>query len=184
MVDQLALFSAPRPRAVFSPCTECGSCPNDDCPWRHYRYFLEWPTGIANSRVVLFALANPSTASAEQTDATVARCIDYARRWDFGWCWVVNARAWRSTDPSAVPADPEAIGPENDEHVTRAASLADLVVCGWGKLAGHRGPEMLRIIRNAGKVPHALKLNEDGSPSHPLYLAAALRPFLMEDAHG
>jgi hypothetical protein len=38
------------------------------------------------------------------------------------------------------------------------------------------------IIRRAGKTPHALKLNGDGSPAHPLYLRGDLRPFAMGGA--
>lgn len=37
------------------------------------------------------------------------------------------------------------------------------------------------LIRSARKVPHALKLNDDGSPTHPLYLSSKLKPFPMED---
>lgn len=169
-----------RPFALFSGCTtHWSSCEEQACVGRPYRYVLSWPTGVDNNRVCMFALANPSTASAEQTDATVARCIAYAKRWGFGWCEVVNARAWRATDPKAVPADPEAVGPRNDDIVLSSAESAELVVCGWGKLAGERGPVMLDLIRNAGKVPHALKLNADLSPAHPLYLRADLEPFPM-----
>ncbi len=162
----LTLRSPPAPWATFSPC-------------KRYRYVLAWPTGLDNDRYALFILANPSTATAEQTDATVARCIAYAKRWGYGWCYVVNARAWRETNPRLVPADPLAIGPKNDEHILRVAAAADIVLCGWGQLAGARGPVMLDLIRQAGKVPHALKLNKDGAPAHPLYLRADARPVPM-----
>ena len=162
-----------RPGAIFSEC-------------QRYRYLLEWPTGLDNDRVALFVLANPSTATEEQTDPTVARTIAYAKRWGLGWARVVNARAWRETDPQKVPPDPLAIGPENDRTIARAAASAELVVCGWGKLGGARGPAVLDVIRGAGAEPLALKLNRDGSPSHPLYLRADLVPFAMQggsDAH-
>lgn len=81
---------------------------------------------------------------------------------------------------SRLPADPLAIGPENDRHITRALRSAELAVCGWGKLADTRGPEVLGVIRDAGHVPFALRLNRDSTPAHPLYLPAALRPFPME----
>lgn len=163
----LSFPSERKPRAIFSACSR-------------YRYFLTWPTMRRRSDArVLFALANPSTATAEQTDPTVARCIDYAERWGFGWCDVVNARAWRGTDPTTLPADPEAVGQFNDAHIWTAALAAELVVCGWGKLGGSQGPSVLRLIRDAGKVPHALRLNKDGSPQHPLYLPGDLQPFPM-----
>jgi hypothetical protein len=154
------MWGPPSPWAVFSPC-------------ERYRYVLAWPTGLAGDRYALFVLANPSTATAEQTDPTVARCIGYARRWGYGWARVVNVRAWRETDPKKVPADPLAIGPENRHHITHQVRGAGVVVCGWGKLGGAQGEEALAIIRAAGAMPHALRLNMDGTPSHPLYLPSA-----------
>jgi len=149
--------------AIFSPC-------------ERYRYVLGWRALRGGKGTVLFVLANPSTATAEETDATVARCIAYATRWGYEWCYVVNVRAWRETNPKLVPADPLAIGPENDNHIAMEVMKADLVVVGWGKLGGARGEEVLRLIRKHGKVPHALKLNKDGSPRHPLYLRSDAVP--------
>jgi hypothetical protein len=169
-----------KPWAYFSPC-------------ERYRYVLTWPTGyiyepgfVPDERYALFVLANPSTATAEQTDPTVSRCIAYARRWGFGWCRVVNVRAWRETDPRKLPADPLAISdPEapnwNDTVIQQQAVGATIVVCGWGKLAGERGPHVLSLLRDAGVTPHALKVNKDGSPAHPLYLRADALPFPMKE---
>lgn len=148
-------------------------------PNQSYRYFLAWPTGVDNERIALGVFANPSTATAEQTDPTVRRWIGYCRACGFGWAWVCNVRAWRETDPKKVPPDPAAIGPENDRHIVQAALGAELVVCGWGKLGGARGPVVLDLLRSAGVVPHALALNADGSPRHPLYLGASLQPSPM-----
>jgi hypothetical protein len=135
---------------------------------KRYRYLLRWPANESGAGVALFILANPSTATAEKTDQTVARCIAYATRWGYEWCEIANARAWRETNPKLVPADPLAIGPENDEFVKAAAAAAGIVICGWGQLAGDRAPVLLDLIRKAGKVPHALALNDDGTPRHPL----------------
>jgi hypothetical protein len=189
-MSQLGLFSQPpapapaqtKPWATFSRCGQHGSdCADEFCTGRPYRYFLAFPTGAANARAALGIFANPSTATPADPDPTVTRWIDYCRRWGFGWAWVANARAWRETDPKKMPADPQAIGPENDVHLQHFIVQADLIVCGWGKLAGPRGPRVLELVRAAGKVPHALKLNGDGSPTHPLYLAASLVPFPMPE---
>ncbi len=159
----------PKAHAIFSPC-------------ERYRYQLWWPTGVANTRRALGVFANPSTATAEQTDPTVRRWIGYARDWDYGWAGVVNVRAWRETHPKQLPADPEAIGPDNDRHIIDAVKASELVVCGWGKLGGDQGLYTLGLIIGAGKVPHALKLNKDGSPCHPLYLGSNLKPVQMVGA--
>jgi hypothetical protein len=183
-MSQLSLIPEPTPRAIFSPCREHGpwnqSC-ELDCTGRVYRYELEWPTGQGVG-MCLFVLANPSTATHLRRDHTVTRCINYARAWGYAWAGVANARAWRETNPKLLPPDPLAIGPDNDLAIHRMATRALIVVCGWGKLGGARGPDVLRLIRSVGHAPHALRLNDDGSPEHPLFLPADLRPFPMEVA--
>lgn len=161
-----ALLTPERPIALFSDCSR-------------FRYLLCYPTGNGDSRVALGVFANPSTATADQLDPTCTRWVNYCRTWGYGFAAVANVRAWRETNPRLVPLDPEAIGEHNDWCIQVAAARASLVVCGWGKLGGARGPHTVELIRRAGKAPHALKLNKDGSPAHPLYLAGNLRPFPM-----
>lgn len=171
---QVRLFeqALPPPSCVIS---ECG----------RYRYALQIPLSAA-PRVVMFVLANPSTAVVVNgvlvPDPTIARCMGYAIAWGYGTLIVGNVRSWRATDPSQVPADPLAIGPDNDWWLSALALHASLLVMGYGKLGGERGLEVLRLLRQDGHVPHALKLNNDGSPAHPLYLASSLKPFPMEIA--
>lgn len=176
----LSLFPEAEPRAMFSRCDDHEVC-EDVCRSRRFRYQLEWPLA-PGSRTLLFVLANPSTATHLKPDPTVSRCIDYARRWKFSTLLVGNVRAWRETHPELMPEDPQAIGVDNDEHLLEMIERADLIVCGWGELGGARGLEVLRMVRFADKVPHALKLNDSGAPTHPLYLAAALKPFPMPEA--
>lgn len=156
-----------------------------------YRYSLRIPLSSASlTRVVLFVLANPSTAVVGtdgkfQSDPTITKCMSYARSWGYGTLLVGNVRAWRETDPEKVPSDPEAIGPRNDSFlITMAMDAVEngdgLVVCGWGKLGGaERSAAVIARIREAGARPHALKLNKDGSPAHVLYLPSSLIPFPM-----
>jgi len=158
------------------------SCVLSDCG--RYRYTLRIPIGSPRMcrGVCLFVMANPSTAIVLdghfKSDPTVTRCIGYARAWGYGELIVENARAWRETDPSKVPADPLAIGPENDARIRESALESDLVICGWGKLGGTRGADVLRILREVSE-PCALGLNNDGSPKHPLYLRADAKPIAM-----
>lgn len=166
-MGQLSLLAPmPRNECVFSPC-------------RRYRYLLTRKLG-KGSGACLWVLANPSIANEFELDPTLRRCADYTERWGFAEMRVVNVRAWVSTDPKGVPADPLGIGPENDGHIIEQAALAGLVVCGWGKLGGVRGPQVLQLLRPYC-VPRALKLCADGSPSHPLYLKADLLPFYLQE---
>lgn len=183
------LFDSRRPRAVFSACEACGTTElcttHQGIAPQPYRYLLRWPTGHDNEWSACFVLANPSTATADKTDPTVARCIAWTKQWGFGWCNVVNVRAWRETNPKLVPADPLAIGPLNDGFIAIEARCAEVCVCGWGHLGGERGPVVLGVIRRAGAIPMALQLNGDGTPAHPLsrgrgFIPANARPFRME----
>lgn len=172
MAEQRDLFGPP-PRTPGAEFSECG----------RYRYLLRWPTGLDDDRVALFIGANPSTADAERLDPTLRRWLRYCRDWGYGWSWTVNVRAWRETHPGKVPADPLAVGPLNDVWILAAADSADIVVCGWGKLGGWRGALVLAMLDLEDIVPHALDLNEDGTPRHPLYIPKTAKPVPMEAYH-
>lgn len=142
-----------------------------------YRYLLVYKTGIANNRLAVGVFANPSTATADQPDPTLRRWRTYCRDWGFGQAAVLNVRAWRETNPKLLPPDPESYGPDNFGFILSVCSKAELLVCGWGKLGGKAGLDVLDGIKAYN--PHALRLNKDGSPQHPLYLSKNLKPFPM-----
>lgn len=155
--------------AVFSDC-------------RFYRYRL-WRIWTPEAPVVAFVMLNPSTADEILNDPTVERCERRARRMGYGGVIVTNAFALRSTQPEELYRVTDPVGPENDGAIAWAAQQADLVVCGWGKhcdaVAPGRGARILDVISRAGRVPHALKRNLDGSPQHPLYIGYAAAPVPM-----
>lgn len=158
--------------------------PRNECVFsfdRRYRYLLKRKVAEQGG-VCLWILANPSVADEVALDPTLTRCADYTERWGYGWMHVVNIRAWISTDPKNVPKGDEAFGPDNARIVNAEALAASIVVGGWGKLGGPLGAECHRHLRSLGVTVHALKLNADGSPQHPLYLAKSLLPFPMENA--
>jgi hypothetical protein len=123
----------------------------------------------------MFVGLNPSTADEVDNDPTVTRCINYAQNWGYGGLIMSNLFAWRDTDPRAMKAAQEPIGPENDTWLARLAAEAGLVVAAWGVDGRHRGrgDQVARLL--AGQL-HYLKLTKDGHPSHPLYLKKTLKP--------
>ena len=165
----------PLRRAEFSPC-------------RLWRYWLEivWDEALPP---MIAAMLNPSTADEVSNDPTVERQQRRAAMLGFGRLIVVNVFGWRSTDPAGLHIASDPVGPENDLAIRRAAALASehdgLFLCGWGTHAERVRPgrpaEILRIARDAGAVPHALRVNRDGSPQHPLYVGYAVAPTPMED---
>lgn len=90
----------------------------------------------------------------------------------------MNIFAWRSTDPGVLYQVADPVGKENDFAIAQAAAESALVVCGWGMHGAlrDRGEQVLGLIRRAGKVPHALRINANGTPEHPLYLSYKLQP--------
>ena len=138
-----------------------------------YRYALSrtWDRKLGT---VLFVMLNPSTADADSDDATIRRCIGYTRAWGYGELLVGNLFAYRSTDPKALPAGPEAIGPDNDRWLMQLRHRADLTVAAWGahRAAKRRAAHVLGLLGGA----HVLGLTRNGSPKHPVRLPANLQP--------
>lgn len=151
-----------------------------------YRYLLKRHTSDVlpplppeHYRGVLFIMLNPSTADATTNDATIVRCMGFARRWGYERMEVTNLFAYRSTDPANLKIGrtrDEAIGPYCNQYILEAAARADLIVCAWGVHGGlyERDVEVVDLLRDYRL--HALKSTRWGKPAHPLYMRSDLNP--------
>ncbi len=138
--------------------------------------FLLWREWDASRSRAGFILLNPSTADGQTTDATIGRCIGYARAWGYGGVEVVNVFSLRAVSPRVLLAASEPVAPENEEHIAAMAGRVGLVVAGWGNHGLHR-EQAGRVLGLLGGVRlHHLRLTKLGQPQHPLYLPGALRP--------
>lgn len=139
-----------------------------------YRYALkrEWD---AKKPKVMFVMLNPSTADHKDNDATIRRCIGFAKSWGFGGIIVGNLFAYRSTQPDQLLTCTDPIGPANmltlQELYTECAS----VVCAWGN--GSIVDKIMKMHPNYRPLQnfkmtdlYYLKLSNSGHPWHPLYL--------------
>jgi hypothetical protein len=142
-----------------------------------YRYAL-WRIWEPGKPLWMMALLNPSTATEEVEDPTVTRCCVRARRGGAGGLVVVNSGAIRETDSDKACAVAHPIGPHNEAWVRALIPTCSLHIAGWGpKAALFGGDELLRrLFDEAGVTLHALKINLDGSPRHPLYVSYAAQP--------
>jgi len=135
-----------------------------------YRYALtrEWETGLGRT---VFILLNPSTATAEENDPTVRRCIGFAMEWGHRSLEVVNAFALRSTEPKKLYGHSDPVGPENDRYILEAARRGDIIVAAWGTHGGlrNRDRDVMELLK--GIKVYCLKVTKFGFPQHPLYLA-------------
>lgn len=154
-----------------------------------YRYSL-W-RDIGEGPAGAFVMLNPSTADAEKDDPTIRRCIGFARRWGWGGLHVLNAFAFRSTDPRALHAQVDPVGPENDATIVRIASevaaSGGRIIAAWGEHGFflYRDNAMRRLLRPIADV-WALRISKTGQPCHPLYLPADSEPvlYLASEARG
>lgn len=155
-------------------------------PCRRYRYCLwrEWTieelTGFECSaeteahRYLMVIGLNPSTADETRDDATIRKCIGFAKRWGFGALCMTNLFAWRDTKPENMKAAAEPIGPDNDAFLGRLASNAGLILAAWGNHGSHLNRAKIVV----GAIPRlqCLRRNKDGSPMHPLYVPYETQP--------
>ena len=140
-----------------------------------YRYTL-WRVWDKNLPLVVFCLLNPSTADAEQEDATTRRLMGFTRAWGCGGYSLVNLFAFRATDPAALRTAADPVGPDNHNAIFGAALDVRVrhVVAGWGVHGDYRGQDraVLKLLRRTAAAVEALGLTKDGHPRHPLYCPA------------
>jgi hypothetical protein len=151
-------------RAWFSPCGQ-------------YRYCLQrrWSHDQGS---VLFIGLNPSTADHRHDDATIRRCVRFARDWGYAAMEIVNLFAYRATYPTDLKQSPEPIGSRNDRWIARTMSRCDLAIACWG----NDGDFLQRgaAIRSKYAGLSCLRVNGTGQPAHPLYLKAELLPIPLQ----
>lgn len=149
-----------------------------------YRYRLEIVWDVADKRRLVWFMLNPSTADHLRNDPTVAKCCRLSARWDYPGIIVMNLFAFRATKPGDMKATTDPIGPEytDDNLIEWSGGMSLLkdyrLICAWGNDGNYRdrGQHVLNLFERHGILPFYLKLNNDGSPAHPLYLPEAIKP--------
>jgi hypothetical protein len=143
-----------------------------------FRYHLWRSWGPIGCPSICFVMLNPSTADANDDDPTLRFCIGIADALGYWRLDVVNLYAYRATQPSALRERGFPVGPSNDDGI-RAVLQANMqrdgfythkVIVAWGTNAQRsRADAMLKLIRECGHEPLALKVSKLGAPEHPLY---------------
>lgn len=145
-----------------------------------YRYHLtrEWSLRAPRRRVA-FVMLNPSTADGRKDDATIRRCVGFARSWGFDALDVVNLFALRSRSPVALTKAADPVGPDNVATLERVFARADLVVAAWGvnvpRVFHDAAATFGATIRSAYEA-QVLALTKHGHPQHPLFVPASVVP--------
>lgn len=133
---------------------------------RIYRFVLTRVWG--ESPHVLFVCLNPSTADESNDDATVRRCIGFAKYWGYGGMLLCNLFAFRATDPGMLHLGMDPVGRGNDLVIKAARQKVGLAVAAWGS-RGARWPDRCQGVLEIIAPAHCLGFTKSGQPLHPLY---------------
>lgn len=146
-----------------------------DCERYRYELCEVWDS---KKPMLLWILMNPSVANFDHSDPTLIKTGKYARAWGFGGQLIGNVHAYRATNSNDMLKVDDPVGPENDKALVEMAKRSKLIVLGFGippKKLSERGNYVVNLLGETYSL-HYLKLNSDGSPSHPLYLPGNLQP--------
>lgn len=138
-----------------------------------YRYSLSrtWDRDLGYA---LWIMLNPSTATADFDDRTIAGCQVFARNWGLGGIVVANIFALRSTDPKNLYRHRDPVGPGNDAVLELLATQAEarMVVAAWGSHGAFmdRGRQVREMLTRLAVPLHVVNLTKEGHPGHPLYV--------------
>jgi hypothetical protein len=145
---------------------------SDDDRYR-YKLVRRWASGRG---FVTFLMLNPSTADALKDDATIRRCIGFAKLWGYPALHVINLYALRSTDPKGLWKVEDPVGPKNDAWLAMYAKFTHEreypLVAAWGNNAHPQRVEDAYTVM----FPHTnhiqcLGVTGKDMPLHPLRLA-------------
>jgi hypothetical protein len=150
-----------------------GGADISECGTYRYRLWRHWD---ARKTVLPWVMLNPSTADATKDDATIRKCIGFAKRWGYGGIEIANIFALRSRHPSDLLHAVDPVGPRNDavlELLPVRVGNDGHVICAWGQWGEHyqlrpRVAAVRELLRAADLV--CLGLTGDGQPRHPLML--------------
>lgn len=133
-----------------------------------YRYGL-WRKWDDDKPRIMFIGLNPSTATGTMDDPTIRRVNRFAMDWGYGGVYMCNLFAFISPYPSDLKRvnDPVA---DNDRWLTHFAIMCKDVLFAWGSFpeATERASEVSTMFPDAV----CLGFNKNGTPKHPLYVAA------------
>lgn len=139
------------------------------------RYFLRREINIFGVGTALFVMLNPSTATDEVDDATIRRCINFAKREGCRNLEVCNLSPLRFTERKKLKQfgrEPDGVWHENVSTIKYAAQGARMVIAAWGfdGTLENRAGRLLKALPDVEWL--CLGMTKEGQPRHPLYLKA------------
>lgn len=163
---------------MYEPRIEKGADLSEDGLYR-YKLWRIWDRSLP---VCVWVMLNPSTADAEKDDATIRRCIGFAKQWGYGGIVVINVFALRATNPAELASAQDPVGPRNDDVIETSITQAlqdqnALVVAAWGGSFPPSQFGRVDLVRRALRRHGAKCLGRTraGEPKHPVRLPYATK---------
>lgn len=142
-----------------------------------YRSSYKWDQDLP---ALCFVMMNPALSGSEPgKDATIKRCIKFAKREGFGSIIVVNLYAMRSTNPNRLLTADDPEGPENVRVMAECLTPGRRVVAAWGgdnAMIGLPVSDAKTVLikwARQGNTLYCLGLTKQGDPRHPLRVPAS-----------
>lgn len=148
-----------------------------DCGLYRYELHRVWTDPQPRQPIMVWIMLNPSTADASRDDATIKRCMSFAKRENCAGMVVVNLFAFRATKPKHLRKALDPVGPFNEGAVCgqlhMAGALGRPVVVAWGAepIACTRVPVLRRMAESEGVQLQCLGKTAEGHPRHPVRLS-------------
>jgi len=148
---------------------------------RLHRYTLihRWDELLNPDHGIAWICLNPSTADEHQLDPTLRRIRDFSATWGYSFFVMLNAFAWRATDPADMKTAADPIGPDNDKWIMHWSNKVDRIMLGWGEHGAHQGRDQQVLALLDHRKTFCLERNASGQPKHPLYVAKKNQPLLF-----
>jgi len=141
-----------------------------------HRYAL-WRVWDRDKPLLSFVMLNPSSVSNYKNDSpTIAKCVKYAKKWDFGGILVGNLYSVVSSTPEILKTENHPVGPDTDFWLRVIIASSDYQIAGWGNgmLASESRIKMVLGLGHKRKWL-CFGFNRDGSPQHPLYVRSDIK---------
>ena len=150
-----------------------------------YRYTLHRVWDYLGPTLAVIGL-NPSTATHEVNDPTIAKLTRIAKARGYGGILMLNLFAFRATDPNDMKRADEPVGKFNDyflasrcNHISQEDGRI-LLAWGNGPSGGLKGrdKQVIQMLTNdVINSRHIITLgrNKNMTPKHPLYLKETTR---------
>lgn len=133
-----------------------------------YRYGL-WRKWDNNKLPIMFIGLNPSTATATMDDPTIRRVKRFASDWGYGGVYMCNLFGFISAYPADLKTCDDPVG-DNDKWLALFSSLCKDILFAWGSFP--EAEERAKIVSDMFPQAVCLGFNKNGTPKHPLYVAA------------